>query len=75
MRVGDHIKKPEMSPVSVCFANIRNPLAIVLLSRSLPFSLSSIRFSPGTITHLWTKTDTYRKEIILGILLKTRFVG
>ena len=26
MREGDHIKKPEMSPVSVCFAIIRNPL-------------------------------------------------
>ena len=37
VRAGDHIKNLEMSPVSVCFANIRNALAIVLLSRSLPF--------------------------------------
>jgi hypothetical protein len=35
--VGEHIKKLEVSPVSVSFANIRNHLAIVLLYRSLPF--------------------------------------
>ena len=35
--VGEHIKKLEVSPVSVSFANVRNHLAIVLLSRSLPF--------------------------------------
>ena len=35
--VGEHIKKLEVSPVSVSFANVRNHLAIVLLYRSLPF--------------------------------------
>ena len=72
VRVGDHIKKPEGSSVSVCFANTRNPLPS---SFSLALSLSNSRPYAFHLEQSHTKTDTYRKEIILGILLKTRFVG
>ena len=71
MRVGDHIKKPEVSPVSVSFANIRNPLAIVLLSRYLLF----ITLSCHTLSNASHSDILCTKEMVLGLFLKTRFAG
>ena len=58
MGVEEHIKKPEVSSVSACFARIRNPLPLSFsLSLSPSLTLVHTLFKSITLRHIMYEGD------------------